>query len=353
MSAFAYANARVRAWKSYLFDATFFEKLLAAKNYSDVSEMLSQTPYQEDIEKGVVKYKGVSGIEEGLRLNLTRNLQKLLKIVSDDVEAQQLVELILTRWDVYNLKTILRGFHANASEEEIFERLIPVGTLDEAALQTLVKQPAMKAAISQLIVFSPQYAGPLISGFRVYKENKNLGDLELKLDKFYFSYVLEKTSSTADNPLIINQLMRREIDFVNMMTLLRLSREPLPEDINITTYFIEGGKELSISKLTELAKIKDIKKTIEALAETSYRDGLNRGLQKYMMNSSMASIERALEDYNTRKIISLFIGDPLSVSLIAAYVWAKINEIINIRIILRGKEVQMPPQEIREALIFG
>lgn len=353
MSNFGYPNARVRAWKSYLFDKAFFEKLMNTEDVAGVSAMLSQTDYQVDIEKGIMKYKGVSGIEEGLRINVTKTLKKLLKIIRGNKEGENLLKVILSRWDIYNLKTILRGFHAEATEEQIFEQLIPVGVLDEAALQTLTKQPGMKAAIDQLIVFSPEYVKPLRDGFKEYKESKNLAGLELKLDKFYFEIIIKQTSKRSTNARLLNEVIRREIDFVNLMTLLRLTNEQLPADYNFDTFFIKGGKELTVERLVQLAAIKNVKDTIEALARTSYYSCLKKGLQKYNINRSLASIERSLEDFNTRKTISLFRADPLSIATIVAYIWAKINEIINIRIILRGKEVQMPANEIKEAVVFA
>lgn len=351
MSPFAYSNARVRSWKSELLDSAFLEKLLAAKDADAVTALLGQTNYQNDIERGVVKYKGVSGVEEGLRQNLTNTLKKLLKISADEPQAQYLVELILTKWDIFNLKTVLRGFHAGASEEEIFEQLIPVGVFDEAALRTLAKQANMKTVIGQLILLAPQYAASLITGYREYEKTNNLSNLELSLDKAYFKSVIERSNLENENAEVVNGMLRREIDLVNLMTLFRLTREILPDGTSINSYFIDGGS-INVSRLIELTKVKEIKDLIEALKRTAYYSPLKKGFNNYQKTGSIAGIERALEDYNIQKNVALFRADPLSIATIVAYVWAKINEIINIRIIVRGKDVEMPADDIKEALVL-
>lgn len=351
MSPFAYSNARVRSWKADLLDRAFIEKMLSAKDSDAVIAMLGRTNYRADIEKGVIKFKGVSGVEEGLRQNLSSTLKKLLKISADSEKTEELVRIIISRWDIYNLKTILRGFHAQANDEEIIEHTIPVGMFDEVAIRTLAKQPSMKALIGQLIVMSPEYAVSLVAGYKEYEKTNNLSHLELGLDKSYFASVLSRSSKDSENELIVNNAIRREIDIVNLMTLLRLSQEVLPEKTNINDYFISGGS-MRVDRLSELIKKKDVKELIEALRRTKYYDSLKKGFRKYQKTLSLTSIERVLEDYNIHKNVALFKADPLSMATIVAYVWAKINEIINIRIILRGKEVEMPPDEMKEALVL-
>lgn len=350
MSAFVYSNTRIRSWKSELLDKAFFEKMLTAKDADAVTALLGHTNYQSDIEKGVVKYKGVSGVEEGLRQNLTNTLKKLLKIAEDEPQARYLVEIILTKWDIHNLKTVLRGFHAGASEEEIFEQMIPVGTFDEVALRTLAKQANMKTVIGQLIILAPQYAVSLMQGYKEYEKTNNLSKLELGLDKAYFKSVMEQSNLNNENAKIVNEMLRREIDLVDLMTLFRLTGEMLPEGTSISNYFIDGGS-FRITRLVELTKIKEVKDLIEALKRTSYYTPLKKGFSNYQKTGSIAGIERALEDHNTQKNVALFRSDPLSVATVVAYVWAKINEIINIRIILRGKDVEMPSDDIKEALV--
>jgi len=50
--------------------------------------------------------------------------------------------------------------------------------------------------------------------------------------------------------------------------------------------------------------------------------------------------------------IELFRGDPLSAAVPLGFIWRKVNEYENLRMILRGKHYQVPPNRIREALVL-
>jgi V/A-type H+-transporting ATPase subunit C len=59
-----------------------------------------------------------------------------------------------------------------------------------------------------------------------------------------------------------------------------------------------------------------------------------------------------LEDFLMRRALSLGTGDPLGVGVSIAYLWAKQNEITNLRIIVKGKAVGMPVDRVRRELIL-
>jgi V/A-type H+-transporting ATPase subunit C len=62
--------------------------------------------------------------------------------------------------------------------------------------------------------------------------------------------------------------------------------------------------------------------------------------------------ERALEDFVMRKALDAGRGDPLGVGITIGYLWAKQNEITNLRIIVKGTSVGMPPDRMRKELIL-
>ena len=47
----------------------------------------------------------------------------------------------------------------------------------------------------------------------------------------------------------------------------------------------------------------------------------------------------------------MFRGDPLSFTIVIGYLWAKLNEVTNIRVIARCREAGMP-DELMESEIF-
>jgi V/A-type H+-transporting ATPase subunit C len=72
----------------------------------------------------------------------------------------------------------------------------------------------------------------------------------------------------------------------------------------------------------------------------------------YVEVGSVSVFERALEDYLMRKALSTAVGDPLGVGVIIGYLWAKQNEVTNLRIIVKGLSVGMPEDRVRKELIL-
>ena len=62
--------------------------------------------------------------------------------------------------------------------------------------------------------------------------------------------------------------------------------------------------------------------------------------------------EKDLDKYLIKRGISRFLCDPLSVAIPIGYIWAKYNEVTNIRIIARCKTADVPEKEMRGELIY-
>jgi len=68
--------------------------------------------------------------------------------------------------------------------------------------------------------------------------------------------------------------------------------------------------------------------------------------------TDLPEMERRLEMGILKNAISISMKDPLNISLIIGYIWKKINEVINLRLILRGKQVQIPEQRLMEMVVI-
>src|SRR5665647_1894847 len=153
---YEYANARIRAMKSRLLDRKELEELAGKLDIESVINQLEETPYREDIEDASVKYSGIACVEDALRRNLSNTFRLILSFVKGE-DAQTLMQIFLNRWDIQNIKTILRGKNIHAPANEILESLAPAGALDDATLVALTKQPDVKAVIDLLATWGIEY----------------------------------------------------------------------------------------------------------------------------------------------------------------------------------------------------
>ena len=154
---YGYANARIRGMKSRLLDRKTMDELAAKPDVNALIAELEKTPYREDIADASTRYGGIKCVEYALRRNYTRTFRKIMRIVKGE-PAETYVRIFLDRWDIQNVKTILRGKSFHIPQDEVFECLVPAGDLDDVTLGEMIKQPDVKAVIDLLATWHVPYA---------------------------------------------------------------------------------------------------------------------------------------------------------------------------------------------------
>jgi len=348
-----YINARMRGMKSRLLDHRTLDNLILQPDLDSLVSELEKTTYREDLIEAKGRYSGMPAIEHALRNNFVRTFRKILDF-SQEKEAEQYIKIFLHRWDVQNIKTILRGKNIHVTNEEILDCLIPAGELDEATLTELVRQPDMKAAIDLLATWNIPYARPLTTAFPDFVRSGDLGMLECALDRYYYEDALQAVNGRSRNNVMIREILSLEIDVVNIKTALRMIRDRV-EPAEAKKFLLEGGQELNarldpkkVDRFLALATIED---ALAMLANTRFR--FLSGIPETALRAQKISvIEKQLERYLVQKGVSSFLGDPLSVASLIGYFWAKYNEITNIRVISRCKTADFSVENLREELVY-
>ena len=346
---YGYINARMRGMKSRLLTHHALDDLILQPDLESLMLYLESTPYREDIIEAKGKFSGILCIEYALRQNFIRTFRKVQNFVREE-EARAYIRIFLHRWDVQNIKTILRGKNIHATTEEIQSSLVPAGELDDAAFIELLRQPDIRAIIDLLATWRIRYATPLTEAYPAFAKTRDLAALECALDRFYYADALATVKAATYNNTLIRDLLSLEIDVVNMRTVLRMVRDHVNPE-NARRYFIGGGKEFDEKKLLRLLSFTTIEDVVRELRETRYRfladipDSVAR-------TQKISAIEKQLEKYLIRKGAGAFLLDPLSVASVIGYFWAKYNEITNLRIISRCKTADFPVEFLREELVY-
>ena len=344
-----YINARMRGMKSRLLDHHTLDNLILQPDLDSLVSELEKTPYRDDIIEARGKYTGMSCIEHALRNNFVRTFRKILDFARKE-EAEQYISIFLHRWDIQNIKTILRGKNIHVTNEEILDCIVPAGELDEATLTELVRQQDTKAVIDLLATWRIPWATPLTTAFPEFVRSGDLGMLECALDRYYYEDALRAVSAPGKNNAMIKNILSLEIDVVNLKTVLRMIRDRVdPEEAK--KFLLAGGQEFDLKKLNRLLALPTIDDAVAELAQTQYRF-LSETPEAAMRAQKISVIEKELERYLVRQGTRSFTADPLSVASLIGYIWAKYNEITNIRVISRCKTADFPVEHLREELIY-
>ncbi len=392
-SDYGYINARVRGMKSHLLDRGFYERLIKIEDLHSIISELERTPYKAELDECVARDQlELLAIDEALKRNLARTFRKMLSFMKD--QPKRLTGVLLARWDLHNLKSILRGKHIGATEEEIQKSLIPAGDIGIPFLAELAKQPDVKSTIDLMITWDLPYAKPLKKSLPAYLKamkskslsladdeavaehgaiseidsvEESLSILEAALEKFYYRFALKNTREESLNCRIVRELIIAQIDITNVLTLLQIqhidfNREYgfIKEDAERAErirekkreLFIPKGKELTFEEFLALSEIGEIEGVVAALSNKSYGSALQQVLPRFYDSGSLAILQRKMEELALQKGLEMYRKGPLTMGIIAGYVWAKFNEVVNLRIIIRGKAIGMLERRIREELLL-
>ena len=343
---YAYATARVKARKAFLFPRETYTKLLQM-SLPEISRFIEESKYKQEIDELATRYSGIDLLEYALNLNLAREMNQILGFCQGELAS--LMGAYLMRWDVWNIRSILRGKSSGASEEEIRETLVPAGSLPPAEIQDLAKKAAIQDVIDALA--GTVFYKPLTEALDDYHKTKTISALENSLDKAYYAYLLEIVQPRTKADELFLNFVRREIDFTNLRTLFRLKRAGLEHE-KIADYLIPGGARLRLEDLRKLAQAPSFDEFIGQLKEYPYWAELSEAVDRYRETKSLNSVEIAIYKEQmgyAEKISHLY---PLSIMPILGYAVRKTVEINNIRTIARGKESHLSDDVIKSQLVI-
>ena len=343
MDDYGYINARIRAMKAQLLKEEAYDDLLSRTTLEEIETALRKSPYAEELQKVESREKRTIDILiTAYRLNLERSLHKLTKITSG--EPAQLFHTILAKYDVYNVKTILRGKLRGVLTPEIKASLLPAGVLDEARLNQLIEQPDAPAVVDLLATWGIVF--PFVIGRELVKmvREGNLQKIEYYLDNSYFSWAFDTLKGKGDNKEAVREVLVGLVDTRNIMSCLLLLKEGIKPLGRIS--FLPGGS-LSSMTLSKLESSENLEMGLKVLKETPY--GKTLGERKI---KDLPTLERMFEKNLLDHALSMKYRDPLGIGLGISYIWAKEFEVVNLRTITFGIAFGLDKPRIREQLIY-
>jgi len=346
---YGYANARIRAMRSRLLELPFFEELMSGSTIKDLIGCLSATEYAPYLDEALIQGVSSAHVDEALRNNMVGTYRKVLSFLND--EAQYIVSTLLGRWDVFNIKTLLRAKHLEISSTDLLAGVLPVGALGPYDIEALAQQDGVKALVDTIVTWGLPFAAPLREGYPNYLETGELIGLELAMDQFYATWAMKRLAKKKVNVEIGKRILGIQMDVSNLLMTLRL----LQADVELSlaqSYFLPGGLVIDRELYEDLAGMSDVDEILEGLKKTVYGRVLSDVVLFYLEQNSISVFERALENHLIRHVMGLGKEDLLGVGVVISFLWAKQNEVTNIRIIVKGKSVGMPLERVRKELIL-
>jgi len=253
-----YVVLRTHARISDLLNKAQMQRLADASDIDEFIERLKETPYGEiEVEH-----------DDKIAINLEKVfIQKFIDRIEEIVNITPakmgafLQAYFDFRFEILNLKRILRGKFTESSPEEMTDSLIPIDPYNVDDYDELVNASDLEEVIRKLD--GTAYQG-LVDKLGAYKEYDALWPLELELNYIYARNILRLTEQLpARDRHIVNSLVKYETDVENVLIAIKRRGR---SDVDMESVFpVTYG--ISKADLREIIETESLAKAIDGLSE--------------------------------------------------------------------------------------
>jgi V/A-type H+-transporting ATPase subunit C len=338
---YPYVCARVKAKKKWLLSSDVYLRYLQM-DIPQIARSIGEGQYAEEILELGAKLSGVDLIEMATRNNLAKVFTQIYEF--SEGHLREMISRYLDRWDVWNIKSILRGKFSGSTNEEIWETVVPAGSFRTKFLEELLELETVEEIVNGLE--GTIYWEALKEVEDRVEASRTMAPFEDALTHRYYSYLLEVIPPTIEPNVRFRRHIQREIDTLNLKTLLRVRYIQCEIEGEV---FVEGGLEIAADDLNEMIDMPN--EQLEAkLKGTSFQTVVSPHI-KEIEEKGLGDAMRALEKSLIRRATKYSHIHPLSILPVLDYFSRKEREVENIRIIARGKSAGLSNDVIKEMLV--
>lgn len=347
-------NVKIRAMKAKLLTLADYDRIIQAGSLMEgvriIIGLVRPSKIAEELSHLLVSGEEVSltVIDNALTRSFVAIHNQLAEMCPKDT--RKFLELYyLKKYDIENLKTIIKTIHQGIPPEKIQELLFPPISGDFEELTELMALESMDQLKDAL---RDELAKKAINeAFEAYKEIDSSLILELALDRELYTQLWEMIPSLSrgDRAWAIH-LLGMQIDLRNILAILRgvqlgLDSATLNRFLIPVNYKLKENLERAIVTTTMLDALR-------FLAVGPYEEIVERIRMIIEDNRSLADAEHLVEEYFTREDGRVFYGYPFHIGTVLGFLNLLKIELRNIKASLVGNVEGVSADKIRESLIF-
>jgi V/A-type H+/Na+-transporting ATPase subunit C len=245
------------------------------------------------------------------------------------------------RFEVTNVKTLLRGKMTGERPAALINRLTPMGAFGRLDVQDLAHAEDVGELLRRLE--AGPYAGIVRHARRAFEENHDPFILDAALDRGYYEGLAHRAQPLENEAgASFRRLMGPLIDRINLVWLLRYRFNYNLPPAQVYFLLVASRYSLPSSRLRELAALGNLEAILDALP-----DALRATLQGARdIPGVFARMETTAAEIAAKVLHS---GAP-AISRAFAYLILRERDLRSVRAILRGRHLELPLADIRLAM---
>lgn len=351
MSGYDYGNTRLRAMRARLLDRRDYTEMMEAGSLDRMLGLLAETAYSSDVEAALVRARGLERLDLALRSNLAATLRRMATFYEG--RQHDLVGLLLDRWDLRNLRALIRLTNLRAERSDRGRVLVPAGRIEDSDLGELAAQGSVASLVDLMVAWgipSPDSAFALLRARAEFIADGDISHLEHAIDREYAAEMERVLSYEEDGAGVV---LRAEIDARNLELALRLRAARLegePGWADAANGYLPGGTQPR-ELWAQVADASSPEAVAELAGTRNLLPGWRQVIAEWVAGGGLAQLSDGLQRSITSMARARFVsGDPLGFDIPVAYTFAKEAEVRNLSLIGRGLVHRIPMTEVEANL---
>jgi len=332
----AYLNTRVSLFSGRLWQGENFDALLRAPD-AEMANMLA--------ERGLPQLAAGYGDQDPLSLE-----QRIIAQTLDETrvlirplsgEARSFLIYWTARFEISNVKTLLRGKMTGERPATLLSRLTPMGSFGRLDNQALAHVEDVGELLRRLE--AGPYAGIVRHARRAFEQSHDPFNLDAALDRGYYDGLTQRAMPLEQSDGAgFRNLMAHLIDRINLVWLLRYRfNYNLPP---AQVYYLLVGSHYSLTgaRLRELAALGSLDAVLAELPQ-DWRIRLAAA-------SDIPGVFAVMEQVAAEHALKVLRSTAPAITRAFSYLILRERDLRSVRAVLRGRHLGLPAADIRLAL---
>jgi len=339
-----YVAARAKARRQKLADRARLRQLIS-QSPDQLTVAIGDIGYRSEMDMYAGRLTGGDLVEAALAHNLEHELEAMVNLCSGKIRT--IVEIYTNRYEYHNAKVVLRSVANNVDMEKVTRSILPeLNDINTPWLKIIESSDDLRSAVVQM---RRKNFG---SALGAVAEDGRLSDYEDALDRHYFTNALAALKGTRADVRFLKGLLSAEIDHRNILNVLEAEAVGFSNDL-IVDMLIPGGRVVPKRAFSTIATggkdaMLGLLRTASRFDATTFEEALARSEQEH----SLDAVVTFLKERELKMMARMSFLHPVSALPVIHYVAAKVQEVNDLRLIVRGRLAGLPT-DVLEAHVLN
>jgi V/A-type H+-transporting ATPase subunit C len=338
-----YVAARAKSRRQKLADRARLRQLIN-QSPEQMTVAVGDMGYRAEMDLYAGKYSGGDLVEAALTHNLEHELKEIVGMCNGTIRA--MVEVYTLRFEYQNAKVVLRAVINDVDQDKVLNNILPaLNDINTPWLKMIENADDLRSAATQMRRMS---FGPDLMSL---PDDARLADYENALDRHYFKRSLASLSLKGAGVRFLKGLLKSEIDHRNILNIIEAETVGIDND-DIVEMLIPGGRLISERAFSSIAA--GGKSAALDILRSDNRFDIQAFEGVLAEAKSANSLDPVITWFNAREhalLQRMSYLHPISALPIVNYVAMKVQEVADLRLIVRGRLAGLPT-EVLEAHIL-